>query len=228
MYISGLEERPLTAKPCLFQPLWRSSLCIGSLYVSVDRLLKRRLLAFRGAGRSLKILQLDGGPRLIEGIWGSGAAGESAGESASHPSTACGRCHSPEQLSFMGALRRSDDAEACPLSILCNTTSKKLIMELIRANPHWNVKLDRGWLLRDVFILWEEKVWKYSAGTEEGKCVKQNASTAPCIRTACRIWTPQTSSKSYSFLFPSSLLSNKHNSMRIPPKICADLNHIYR
>ncbi len=64
-------------------------------------------------------------------------------------------------LPFIVARWRPDAAAVCPLSVLCNSTSKRLITELIRANPVWgNAKLDLSWLLRDVFMLLEEKVWR--------------------------------------------------------------------
>lgn len=46
------------------------------------------------------------------------------------------------------------DAEVRSLCVSFNSTSKRLIMELIRANPLWgSTKLDLRWRLRHVFIL---------------------------------------------------------------------------
>lgn len=146
------------------------------------------------------------------------SAGESADWLASHPSTVCRRCHTPEQLSFVGALWRPDDAKACPLSILYDTTSKKLIMELIRANPHWNVKLDRGPALERRLhpLRWEgmEVQCRYR-GRKRVSLNWRFVSAAHnwLIDDACRIWTLQFFSDHTATLFASFLCTNKHNTM---------------
>lgn len=70
---------------------------------------------------------------------------------------------SSDRFPLQTALRGPEDAEVCPLCVLSNSTSKRLVKKLIRATPRWKSELDRGWLLREVFFHQED-----GAGGMEG------------------------------------------------------------
>lgn len=96
-----------------------------------------------------------------------GGRGSDEGERLTqNPSTGWSR----KQLFLRVALRRPAGAEKGPFCVSCNSTSKRLIKELIRANLLWNLKLDRGWLLWDGLHPSREKRWKYGGGMLQTKC----------------------------------------------------------
>lgn len=171
---AGTQQRPFTPKPCSF-PTLVAQLRVQLVCVCVCwQTVRKEVIGFQGRRQLTKNtlprwrpltkggdLRKESSWRISRGIaWLAGPA-------------SFNRLR-PMSLSLTTLLHSCSAAQRCvPSVFLFNFTSKRLIMELIRANPLWgNTELDVSWLRRDVFILLEDEVWRRA---EASGCFKQSA-----------------------------------------------------
>lgn len=146
----GMQHRPFMSKPCFFPgPAVALVSCARAVCVSASvcvcwQTVRKKVICFQGSGQLTKNTLhrwrplSEGGNVRKESSWRISRGTDWLAGLASFNRLV------PMSLSF-STLHQScsmeDDTEVCPLCVLCNSTSKRLIMELIRT--HWEKHLIR-------------------------------------------------------------------------------------